>query len=245
MLISTGEWEPDGEPDPHQVFLQAREDTAAGRYPEALAKRLWFHHHSLEWGPALFGVRLSYALQDWMELAALYPPALEALTAIRDSVANTFRAGNGSRDEFIDVVAINRALEQEARSVQLFLQLCEDQPELAASVFDIVRSALVRARAYELCARFLHPKQDLERALSLYRMNRKLAEDPKFGEHLRQTGELTFANEIATLAALLVVNGRKEEAQQIVSLAKQEWSDRKFEPLLQQALEGKVPDPLW
>jgi hypothetical protein len=240
-MPSEEEWSPEGEPNPEQIFQQAREDTAARRYPEALAKRLWFHRHAL--APAFAGVRLSYALYDWMLLAAVYPPALEALTALRDECEKMLSEGHGGRDEFIDCAAINRVLDQEERTFELFQRLNDEQPELAAAVFDVARPALVRAKAYRLCRRFLNPTQDLAHAQFVYRLNRQLASDPKFGTHLRQFAEQTFANEVATLVALLVINGRRDEAQWMVSGARREWPVRKFKQLLQRSLRGEMPDP--
>jgi hypothetical protein len=79
------EWQPEGEADPNQILNQARADALAGRYEEALAKYLWFHHHALEIRPSLAGVRLSYALQEWRRLGEFYPPAWEALETVRDA----------------------------------------------------------------------------------------------------------------------------------------------------------------
>lgn len=238
-----GEWRPEGEPDLQQIFLRAREDAAAGQYPEALAKHLWFHHHALEGAPAFAGVRLSYALADWGQLGAVYPPALEALTAIRDEVENKLRTGKGNREEFIDCFGINQALGQESRTTDLFRELCENHPKLAALFFDLARAALIRAKEYSSCGRFLNPKEDLESALILYRTHRMFAANPEFGEPMKQFGEQMFANEVATQVAILVINGRKGEAQWVVSAARREWPDRKFKQLLRRALQGEVPDP--
>lgn len=242
-MSGTGEWAPEGEPNPHQVFGEAREDTAAGRYPEALAKRIWFHRHALEMDAALTGVRLSYALGDWLQLAAVYPPALEALTAIRDENEAELRAGAGDRQQFIDFVAINRVLEQEAETIDLFFWLSENQPDLATATFDMARPALVRAKDYALCSRFLRPEQELASARAAYRMHLQLAANPAFGEPIREFGEQKFTNDMATLVALLAVNGRETEAQKIADEAKQEWQDEMFAELLERALKEEVPPP--
>src|SRR5688572_11688303 len=52
-------WSPPANPDPHVILREAKADTQAGRYEEALAKHVWFHSHALEIEPALYGVRLS------------------------------------------------------------------------------------------------------------------------------------------------------------------------------------------
>src|SRR4051812_29867743 len=55
-----------------------RTATHEGRFEEALSQFIWFHEHSLEEDRAYLGVRLSFALSYWMELAERYPPARAA-----------------------------------------------------------------------------------------------------------------------------------------------------------------------
>src|SRR5262245_61557891 len=96
--------------DPRQVLTEARELARAGRHEEALSRHLWFHDHALEHRPSLYGVRLSFALSDWVELGEAYPPARQALAAVRDRAAEAVRAGDRARELFHDVAAINRCL---------------------------------------------------------------------------------------------------------------------------------------
>lgn len=51
----------------------ARAATREGNHETALRELIWFHDHSLEEDPALCGVRLSFALSYWMEVAQVYP----------------------------------------------------------------------------------------------------------------------------------------------------------------------------
>jgi hypothetical protein len=45
---------------------------------------MWYFNHALEYQPGQVGVRLSFALSDWVELGRSYPKALQALIEIRD-----------------------------------------------------------------------------------------------------------------------------------------------------------------
>jgi hypothetical protein len=68
-----------------QIRLQNAFTAAGeGRHEEALREYIWFHDHALELEPALYGVRLSFALAYWVELAQDYPAARTALEGIRD-----------------------------------------------------------------------------------------------------------------------------------------------------------------
>jgi hypothetical protein len=52
-----------------------------GDYPEALRQYDYFFDHALDDDPAaLYGVRLSYCLDEWAKLGEKYPPALESLS---------------------------------------------------------------------------------------------------------------------------------------------------------------------
>src|SRR5712691_4761867 len=53
--------------DPLQTLRDARDAARRGAHAEALEKYLWFHHHALEHRPSLTGVRLSYAISEWVQ----------------------------------------------------------------------------------------------------------------------------------------------------------------------------------
>jgi hypothetical protein len=53
----------------------ARRLAADGKFEQALQKRIWLHDHVLETHPNYYGVRLSFALAEWVELGKEYPKA--------------------------------------------------------------------------------------------------------------------------------------------------------------------------
>ena len=72
---AVGDWTPPSNPNPDKILREAQDDARAGRYPDALAKHVWFHENALTYAPAMYGVRLSFALSYWVNLGNLYPPA--------------------------------------------------------------------------------------------------------------------------------------------------------------------------
>src|SRR5262245_31700934 len=124
-------------------------------HADALHRLLWFHRHALDHEPALYGVRLSFALSYWLELGKVYPPALEELRAVRDAKEGEMAGGAGSRDLFHDVVAINSYLDEPARTAELFRLLDADRPELARECYLAAEEPLVARREYHLCARYI------------------------------------------------------------------------------------------
>ncbi|WP_116811341.1 hypothetical protein [Steroidobacter cummioxidans] len=129
--------------------------TAAGRYEEALREHIWFHDHALEEQPSLYGVRLSYALSDWVELANRYPPALVALKAIRDAKSDRLARGDGDRRLFHDVRAINEQLGQQELTHELFVRLQETYPALAEKCADLAMASIVSAKDFDLARKLV------------------------------------------------------------------------------------------
>src|SRR5688500_5081235 len=98
--IAQSDWKPPEKPDPSVILNEAESDAGAKRYPDALAKHLWFHENALKYERGLYGVRLSFALGAWFELGKQYPPALEALKEVRDIAGRRVRERKGKRGDF-------------------------------------------------------------------------------------------------------------------------------------------------
>jgi hypothetical protein len=239
---TAGEWRPPEQSDPQQIRREADADARAGHYELALKKYQWFHRNAVQLQPSLRGVRLSFALSAWFKLGGVYAPALAALRDARDQALETFNLEH-ARDAFSDFVAINRTLGEEARTVAAFVALDKDDEVTARQVFATARPALLRAKDYTLCGKYLRPKEDLSLALDLYRMDRDAAKGDRPGPDVGRFAEDRFTNETTTLIALLVVNGREGEAKDAASAAKSEWDAPAFHAAVEKAMEGVVPEP--
>lgn len=140
--------------DAYQRLIRARELTQAGKYAEALREHVWFHEHALDEIPSLSGVRLSFALSDWVNLAKVYPPALRKLKSIRDETIDELFGKNGSFKLFHDIASINEYLEETSTTHQAFLRLDIEQPELARKCADVAMDAIVAAKDFKLARRY-------------------------------------------------------------------------------------------
>ena len=240
----TTEWRAPKNPDPGRILREARADTKAQRYEEALAKFLWFHENALTYRESLYGVRLSYALEDWFELGSVYPPALEELKRTRDDAAVKVREADEYYYAFNDVLAINDILGESNRTVELFLWLDLHMPERARKVYRLVQVQLVDAGDFQLCGKYIDPTEDFNRIVWFYRAELRMAKDPKFGSKMRIYATRTFSQSTATLVAILARNDRIAEAKIIVEEALNEWDERRFRLLLQAALSGELPKTL-
>jgi len=129
--------------DPKTLREEANELTKAGNYAEALQKHIEFQEQARR-VRALAGVRLSFALAEWISLGDLYPPARVALIERGREFARRLLAGEASSDVFQEVRAINRALEQDEETLSLFRQLHREKPEVALKCFRIARDVLIQ-----------------------------------------------------------------------------------------------------
>jgi hypothetical protein len=193
---------------------QAHSHAKAGRYAEALELHQRYHERSRE-VTSLFGVRLSFALSSWADLARRHPPAMVALRATRDAAADRLRAATQGYDahsahpvhaDFAEVVAISTRLEDEQYSADLFAELDQGAPAVAADCWAAARSLLVRAQRFDLARRYLgEPERTVARAAAILdqRLTRGFA---RFSEHLRpQMREDTVNGYVADVRELLSI----------------------------------------
>jgi hypothetical protein len=152
--VSVEDWSPQfapGEkPDVQKVLTDARNLASDGRYEEALQRHLWYHNHALEFHPSHAGVRLSFALSYWMELAGRYPKAKQALVEIRDRGTSEFASGGGSFVLFTEVSAINREFGQQDATLALFKSIQSLNPKLARECYPTVEDLLMEKGEYAL-----------------------------------------------------------------------------------------------
>jgi tetratricopeptide (TPR) repeat protein len=140
---------------PESALYNARRLAEQGRYEDALQKHLWFHEHALEQDRSYYGVRLSFALAQWVELGKQYPPALDALKRIRDRDTALLVAGKTDRELMNDVTSINDYLQETEATVEIFKRIEASHPEFATQVYGVVDNALIEAGAYALARKYL------------------------------------------------------------------------------------------
>lgn len=237
------QWTPPANPDPQAILNEAQVDMIAGRYPDALAKHIWFYNNALTIDRSFYGVRLSFALMYWSQLGQVYPPAKAKLLEVRDEAREKVKKTDEGQEAFNDFASINSVLKDDSKTVTLFKELAKDNPDLAHKVFELARPALIRSGELNLCCNYIEPKTDYARSKELFATNKKMSANAQFGSNLESFNQQSFANEVETLVALLVVGNRKSEAESIVADAKGVWNDKSFAAGLEDALKGKVPTP--
>lgn len=141
--------------DPRDRLRRGQEAAAAGRHEDALRDYMWFHEHALEHRRSLYGVRLSFALWYWVELANEYPKARRTLEKIRDRKTKRLLKGEVDRELFHDVESINERLECEAATYELFAKLEMKNPEFAARCAALALPAIVKSADFAMARRYM------------------------------------------------------------------------------------------
>jgi hypothetical protein len=135
----------------------AEQAARAGRHEQALREYVWLHHHGLEHDPGFYGVRLSFALGRWIELVAVYPPALIALEEIRNAKTQQLLQGEGNQETFHDVKAINRCLKEDQQTCRLFEHLEIQRPFLAGVCVRFAMDTILECGEPSLVQKYLSP----------------------------------------------------------------------------------------
>jgi tetratricopeptide (TPR) repeat protein len=249
-VVRAEAWTPPEKPDPQAIMREAKADARAGKYDVALAKQEWFYEHALEFQPSLSGVRLSFALGNWFDLAKEYQPAMAKLMEVRDEARQRVAEEDDPKalfNDFHDLASINRVLGEENLTAEAFREVHQRDPEGAARIFNVAEPALIRAKEYKLCGEYIDTDKSLRRITEHYRRMREFEERSKQDRPIPKFAEPRFLNEAATLVALLVVNDRQDEAERAVVELKKEKGDAAFHAKLaeelEKALKGTVPKP--
>ncbi|HVS51099.1 MAG TPA: RNA polymerase sigma factor [Opitutaceae bacterium] len=104
-------------------YALGKELAKAQRFPAALAEFLWCFDRGAPPSSDFAATRTGALLSDLQNLSENYPPAKTALVERRDRAAASLLAAEGTRETVSDFVTLNRALGEEARSLELYDQL--------------------------------------------------------------------------------------------------------------------------
>lgn len=224
---------------PNEVFERAREARLAGRYQEALKDHLWLHEHALEVSPDWRGVRLSFALRDWIYLADLFPPARAALQAIRDRESARMLGGAATVERFREIAAINEALREVQATHQLFLSLDSIDSAIAEQCAELAMTALVKCGDFQLARRFLPSPADRIAALA-GRLNdgaEALSSQPASAAPTLLAYVLNYAKEVRLVLAALRGMEEDDEADNMMKAALEQIRSDGLRAIMQRELE--------
>jgi hypothetical protein len=242
--LHAADWEPPENPNPGAILQEAQNDARKGDYKTSLEKHVWYHQNALKHDEGQQGVRLSFALMYWNELGEKYPPAIAQLRKIRDEAGESVRRGKGKQEDlqqaFHDFSAINDRLKEQSKTADLFLELDKQKSKFAAEAYHFAQAALLNAKEYEVCGRYVDPDREFKRLAQVYEITAAM------GKGKKNAGLVALANDTLTsgassLVALLTVADKKEKAAEIAKSAKELRDDANYHRSIDEALEGKFP----
>jgi hypothetical protein len=230
-----------GDVDPIAVIRDARLCVKSREYAAALEKYMWFHDHALEARPSLVGVRLSYAIFEWVDLGKVYPPALKALEGLRDRKTESLVCGTQEMTIFHDVKAINRALGQDERTRDLFKIIADNNRDFAEKCFRLALEPLVCTNEFGLARSFM---LDVRSEVDRFAMPFKSAPEstpsaPK--EMVQKILVGIYVKNVSLVLQILMGVGEEVEAKRIRQYALDCVTDEKFQDLVMERLFPSPP----
>ena len=140
-----------------RALQQARAYRAEGKYPEALERHEYYYFNILKEHPSHYGVRLSFALSDWIKLGEKYPKAKQRLLEIRNEGMRKIESGTWEFETFHEVVAISKWLNENQAAVQCFkvIDSQETDQQKLQKCFEVVFEHLVNHHETVLSNKYL------------------------------------------------------------------------------------------
>ncbi|HEU6446862.1 MAG TPA: DUF4019 domain-containing protein [Verrucomicrobiae bacterium] len=236
--------------DLQKIYYSAKSLADAGSYEDALQRYLWYFDHSRT-NASQQGVRLSFALSDWIDLGRLYPKARRALIEIRDGDARQFSEGRGDFKLFMEVNSISHYLGDDDVTYSLFKQIEPHDQQLAQQCFPIVESLLAEHGDYQKCLDYIgdpqaafekiqkehqrmkqFEEQDAARREEQRKRFEEMAKTNSAFAHLPPLTELpkfaddNFVKKVRELIEILIATDHKDEAVKIRDEAVNVLDDR-------------------
>ncbi len=223
------------------VLGSAVADRQARRFAESLEKFLWYFENSRnEIGHG--GVRLSFALRYWYDLAKEYQPAMDEFISVRDQAEARCREFCGERDAFEEAAALNRYLATSDRTISLFLQVAHRDKVAAQKMYRTVEPYLIATGLYSECGPFLEIHRTVEINIQIYKFGKE--NESLYAELFPSappSEERIFREKMLTLVALLVLNDRKSDAERVVEKSLSTLNTDEFRSELAVAMTGQFP----
>ncbi len=247
LSVAAQQWMPPTDPDPSAIRKEADKDIEDGRLDLASQKYLWYHENALKYEPSLGGVRLSFALNDWRDLARQSPRALLDMQYVRDRAEESVRSNDDDFSAFQDVVALNDVLSEDGRTIELFKWLDQHDRHFARRAYVVAQDALVASGEFDLCGKYIVGDNSFESILDDYVQHVEWMEKRYEGNvdsRRLEFDQFFLARRTAYIIAILVNLDKPEEAAAIAEEVLLLLDSDKNEIQISDALEGIPPERL-
>jgi hypothetical protein len=224
-----------------KVLREARQLVKSEQYAAALEKYIWFHDHALDFDRALAGVRLSYAILEWVDLGEVYPPARDALERVRDANTASLTQGTYEVMLFHDVTSINRAFGQVERTRDLFKIIADADRVFAEKVFRIALESLVRSKEFVLARSFMpDPQKEIEQFAMPFKIFQQSTRKDS-PEMLQDTLVRIYAKNVNLILQVFLGVGEVDVADQLRHYALECIADAQLRDRVVEHLSSSLP----
>lgn len=216
------------------ILKKARTHFEDKEYAESLECYEYFFKHSLDDDPySLYGVRLSYCINEWTTLGNLYAPALQSLKQQRDKSLSLFK-DNGNNLHFSEFNSISKYLNEEDALVKAFLDLHHNNKELAQKAIHHIWEILVRHKQWEVCGSYpryfarVYPNalSCLDKSLQFHKN-----EPDVFNLEFIENAKKSFVEQITALLSIYRSNNESEQLYETETLLRKDMQERNFNTL--------------
>lgn len=206
-------WTPPAKVDVDQILREAGEDARAGRFDDAAAKHRWYHANALSHAPSHVGVRVSFALMDWYQLARKHPAAMQDMLTAQDQAAQAVRNGGAETDGAMrDLTALAETLGDPKVVVSTFAWLDANRPADARRFVDDALPSLLTAQQVALAVRYLDVDAMLKRSRGIYETLTNAKRSGESEAERRLSAQNFVDRQAAFAVAALAKAGRAAEA---------------------------------
>ena len=134
---------------------EARRAFKSKEYAVALDKYNYFFDHALDHDPsALYGVRLSYCLDEWAKLGEEFPEAKVSLERKKEQALELLKETK-EPERFHDYIAICKYLNCSEQAITKFIELHELDKNLAKVIVRFIWNQLMDKELWHICIIYL------------------------------------------------------------------------------------------
>ncbi|MCA2017214.1 hypothetical protein LDJ79_13905 [Vibrio tritonius] len=233
--------------DLYKAYMDAEEALNNQDYESAHKQYDWLFEHAEKIEPSYRGVRLSYGLAGWSEVAKHYSPAMERLLELQQLALQRYHQTSECK-AFRDFARLSRYLEKQADVLKEFERVAQSDTSQAKDVFYWAYDDLVADKQWLTCAQYLDDEminQKYDLALlcfdNIKKRDDSVAEsltDEQKNESRRIRNEI-ITRDLVNLFHCLAVMPTENQFVEYKSKAKQDLTERELSQLLEQLEQVK------
>lgn len=230
--------------EPSEVLNGARKAFAEKDYEDALEKYEWFFENSTSIDSSYHGVRLSYCLGEWAELAKVYPPAEHKLLKLKQIALANFDSTK-SINSFNDYANICGYLDCTDESIDQFLKIHKTNTELAKKIFRYIYEPLARMEKWGICREYMgNGYKRYEEILEIfdYCIKHSKEKDGDIGREIEEDGVKHTKEELLWILKMLSHTNDVEEYESAMKRIKSDLERRGYTDMYQEIINN-APKP--